>query len=449
MIPNLWQLLGLRPSLRRFAFLAGALLLAACAETVSEPVATSQPAVEAPAAGSTQPADTPLTQNPLVPAEPARSKVALLLPLSGDNGNLGKEMLDSAQLALFDLGSDKVELLPHDTQGTVAGAREAARAAQRDQVSLVIGPLFGRDAQAIRADGSIAGIPMLTFSTDWTLAGGGTYVLGFLPFEQVQRIADFAAARGAHRFAVLASQDAYGDAAVESLKQELGPLSSELVRETRFQADGRDMEIAIRSLTNADAYQQDIQAQMQALDGRTDDIAAAARQRLQSAPPTGEPDFDALLLPLSPAQLQIAAPLLAKYGIDSQRVMLLGTGLWDGEGLGTNQPGLVGAFFAAAPRDARNAFEARFQSVYGHKPPRLATLSYDATALAVVLAHDGNADPFGPAAFANAVGFAGVDGIFRFDSTGLIKRGLAVYEVTDSGVTVADPAPASFQALTN
>ena len=110
-------------------------------------------------------------------------------------------------------------------------------------------------------------------------------------------------------------------------------------------------------------------------------------------------------------------------------------------------PALVGGWYAAPDAAARRDFEQRFESVYGRRPPRLATLAYDAAALAAVLARNGGPAPFDPLALTNPNGFAGVDGIFRLRPEGLVERGLSVMEITPGGNRVIDPAPSSFQAL--
>jgi len=51
------------------------------------------------------------------PEGPPRNRVGLLLPLSGGNRQLGEQLLNAAQLALFDLGDNALELLPRDTRG--------------------------------------------------------------------------------------------------------------------------------------------------------------------------------------------------------------------------------------------------------------------------------------------------------------------------------------------
>ncbi|MDH3597303.1 MAG: penicillin-binding protein activator, partial [Rhodospirillales bacterium] len=86
-------------------------------------------------------------------------------------------------------------------------------------------------------------------------------------------------------------------------------------------------------------------------------------------------------------------------------------------------------------------------------PIRIASLAYDATALAAVLTRNatetGRAPDFSRAALTQASGFAGMDGIFRFLPNGEIQRGLAVLEMTKDGLVVLDPAPQSFEELIN
>ena len=70
------------------------------------------------------------------------ARVGLLVPLTGRAANVGKEIMNAAQLALFDFAGPRYELLPYDTQSTPEGAVQAARYAISDGVSIVIGPLL-------------------------------------------------------------------------------------------------------------------------------------------------------------------------------------------------------------------------------------------------------------------------------------------------------------------
>ena len=151
---------------------------------------------------STVKAPAPTTQAPqapvaTVPVAPQTMKVAILLPLSGSSAAIGQAMLESAQMALFDLAGDRFELLPRDTKGTPTGAADAARQAIAEGASLILGPLFAADVAAVKPVAQSAGVDVLAFTNDWTQAGNGTYVLGFVPADQVTRVIGFARSRGA------------------------------------------------------------------------------------------------------------------------------------------------------------------------------------------------------------------------------------------------------------
>jgi branched-chain amino acid transport system substrate-binding protein len=156
--------------------------------------------------------------------------------------------------------------------------------------------------------------------------------------------------------------------------------------------------------------------------------------------------FDALLVPEGGNQLKQIARKLTAAGLDTKATRLLGSGLWDVPDIG-DEPALAGGWFAASPPDAGRDFERRYRATYGRDPPRLASLGYDAAALAAVLARGQGGPPFSREAILNPNGFTGVDGLFRFTPQGLVQRALAVLEVEPQGNVVVSPAPQSFQDL--
>jgi ABC-type branched-subunit amino acid transport system substrate-binding protein len=110
-----------------FAVLAAAALDACGPPTAPAPLVAPQPPY--------------ITPSPIPPPETERAgpvKIGLLLPLSGPNAELGKAMLDAAQLALFERGGDRLTLVPRDTRGTAGCAADAARAAIADGAGIIL-----------------------------------------------------------------------------------------------------------------------------------------------------------------------------------------------------------------------------------------------------------------------------------------------------------------------
>lgn len=344
---------------------------------------------------------------PLVPeqggqqAMQVKSKVALLLPLSGRGKETGEAMLNASMLAMNDLGaSDLFELMPEDTG---PGASVAVQKSLANGAGLILGPVFSDDTKAVAPLAVQRGVPVVSFSTDTTAAVGSTFLMGFVPQTQVEQILDYAAARGLTRIALIAPRDAYGDA-----------VAATFYSHVRF-----------RGYSNAGLL-------------RYEGVSAPSPEQfaaLRQAAPTA-----VLIAAAGPQAAKISAALSAQ-GMSPQMVKRLGTGLWD-DLSAQRQPELQGAWYAASTPDLRVRFERRYRETYGATPPRLASLAYDATALAVVLSKTGKG--FGRSTLTNPNGFAGIDGIFRFRMDGLAERGLGILEIGGQSARVIQPAATSF-----
>lgn len=371
-----------------------ALTLAACGPRVAEPPPPTQP---------TLPVETPM---PELPAAPERTRVGLLLPLSGDAADIGQAMLNAAQMAVFDTGNDDFELLPRDTAG---GAGRAAEAALSQGADLILGPLFATDVPQVRTVARSANIMVVAFTTDETVAGGNVLVMGILPSAQVDRVVGFTLDQQGQRIALLAPDNRYGEAVERALRDSVSRRGGEVTRVQRYRPEARDLSGQLAVLAEPDSF--------------------------------GALPFDALLIADGLGRLRSLGPALGQYDLD--RVQLLGTGLWDDPEIGQVAQ-LEGGWFAAPDPSLRRDFEQRYARAFGQTPPRLATLAYDAVALAAVLATTPGGPRYDRTELTDPSGFAGVDGIFRFGSDGIVQRGLAVLEISPFGARIVDGAPPSF-----
>ncbi len=415
--------------------------------TSTAPVSTLQSV--APGRGSVLPPNQLIPGLAGLPPRPAADasglvRVALLLPLSGQSAPVGQALLNAAQMALFDVGDEHLVLQAYDSQGTPEGAVEAATKALAQGAQLILGPVFSGEAKAIAAQAATAGVNIVAFSTDPTIASSHVFVMGFLVQEQVRQIVAYATAQGLKRIAVLAPDTAYGQSVVEALKQYVPARGGQLSKVSFYQADGKNLNEVVRQLAAFDRRKQELEQQRAELAGKDDEISQLALKRLERLETVGEVDFDAVLLPDQGTRLTQAATLLPFFDIDPGRVQLLGTLLWNTQGLG-REPVMVGGAFPAPPPDSTRQFFARYREYYGQAPPSIATHGYDSVALAAVLARTAGPNAFSAEALTAATGFAGVDGIFRFLPTGFSQRGFAIMQVTRDGSTVVQPAPTTFE----
>lgn len=372
-------------------------------------------------------------------ASPGQKLVGLLLPLTGQAASLGQAMQDAAMLATYEMAGDDVMLRFYDTGGTPEGAAAAARGAIDEGARLLIGPLYAAEAREVAPIVAQAGVNALAFSNDRSVAGPSLNILGFLPEAQVIRVVAYARSKQIEKFAVIAPSNDYGNAIVNGLRAALEAYGGQLVEAAMYDPATEDLTPVVRNLAHYDGKRR---AAIQQLQGKNDAASKAALRALQDQI-SAEMGFDAVLIAESGARLRALAPLLPYYDIDPAKIRFLGTAQWDDPNLG-NEPSLVGAWFASPPPDARAAFDKRYEETFKRRPPRLASLAYDAAALAAVVARGRG---FGPEALRQPTGYAGVDGIFRLRADGLVDRGLSVQEVLPKGSKMIDPPPDSFEGM--
>lgn len=373
-------------------------------------------------------------------------KIAILLPLSGASANIGAALLDAAQMALFDVGDDRIILLPKDTRGTPESAARAARDALAEGAELILGPVFSRSVAAAAPIAQQHGVNMIAFSTDRSVAGRGVFLFGFLPREQVDRVVQYAVSQGLMRFAALVPETAYGNAILDALHQATRRRGAAVVQVETYPDDGENPHQAVRRLASYEARRKALMQERKRLKSSKDPGAEALLERLEGLETLGELDYDAVIVPEGGDRLRSVALLLPYYDIDPGKIRFLGTGLWDDETIG-REPALVGGWFAAVPPDLSKTFADRYAGVYTHRPPRIASIAYDAMALAALIAAEpslGGEGRFSASKFTAATGFTGANGLFRLRSDGLAERGLAVVEVRRDGPRVIDPPPDTF-----
>ena len=380
---------------------------------------------------------------------PARLKinVGIMLPLSGQTGEFGQTLLNAATLALFDAKDKRIEIYPVDTQGTPEGTLRAMDQMVENKVDIIIGPLFSENIKVAHPIAKSINIKMIGFSTDHDVAGDGVYLLSFRPEEQVSRIIRYASSQRYEKFAALIPDTLYGGRVINVLEPLVASEFNDLVAMEVYPSDASLLDDPVKRIANYDFRRQEFVDEMSFLRslGRNDDMGQEFINEIRNLETLGDVNFDAILLPEGGSMLGSLAPLLSYYEIDLSKVKVLGTGLWQDQML-FNEPQLQGGWFAAPENDLANDFIRRYQTAFSKTPPRLVTLGYDAMALVANIIRHQRSPNFSNRVITNPNGFVGLDGIFRFHRTGLVERGLAVYEVTTSAFNKIDDAPRSFVA---
>ena len=369
-------------------------ILAGCAVVPKGPPKT----VEAP------PPVTEIPTTPQLPTDVARHRIALLVPMSGANAGVGEAISNAATLAVLDTGGKTVRITTYDT---ATGATAAAQKAIADGNKLILGPLLAEDVRAVSLVGRAAKIPLISFSNDISVAGNGTYLMGFVPTQSIDRVVGHARAAGMTRFAGLIPNGLYGQRASAALLRSVQAAGGQVVS-------------------------------MQSFDRSAGSITAAINKMAQSSA------YDAVLIADSGRVALQAVPIIRRSGGATAKI--IGTELWNTESTLSQSAAMQGAWFASVSDSLYTRLAAKYRTRFGKAPYRLGSLGYDAVLLINNVAPRwkvGTAFPTN--LLVDSGGFDGIDGAFRFGRDGVAERALEVQQVNPAGFTVVAPAPRVFE----
>ncbi|AIL13608.1 hypothetical protein IM40_09150 [Candidatus Paracaedimonas acanthamoebae] len=321
-----------------------------------------------------------------------KRKVGVLLPLSGSHAALGHFLRQATELSFFEHPTEEIELVYKDTEGAPQGALKAAQECMNENIEAIIGPVFSAEVKAIKPFLKAHQLPLLSFSNDIKMAEQGIFMFGFSPQAQVREILEYASHQNLNRIAALVPKTAYGDSLSHELKKETATRHLTLVGLIPYEGQGENLKTELDHLKHI--------------------------------------SYDALFIPVGGKELKNLFQNLDYYAFDYSHHQLLGTTLWESKEAPSQ---LLGSWYAAPTPETYQAFESRFEKIYGAAPQRMASLGYDAI---VALSHAIKEAPTKRLSFRDFIktdGFYGANGFFRLKEDGSVERTFFIFKWTEQG----------------
>ncbi|HNW16930.1 MAG TPA: penicillin-binding protein activator [Sphingorhabdus lacus] len=342
---------------------------------------------------------------PVVSPDPldGMHRVALLLPLTGPDGDVGLSLANATALALTDTKSTNIQLTTYDTN---LGVTAATNRAVADGNKVILGPLRGDQVLEVANIARPKNIPILSFSNDIGVAGRNVFLLGHLPNQSIDRAVRYARMKGFSRFGALVPKSTYGQRAYATLTQSVRAAGGTLVGVEEVEGGAASVDAATKRLSALGA-------------------------------------MDVVLVADSGRAALVTVPALRRNGLRNAKV--LGTDLWNIDGSLASNSTMYGAWFASVSDTLYNQYAAKYRTRFGRAPLRLSSLGYDSILLMARVARNwrpGTAFPVSQ--LTDPQGFIGVDGAFRFMANGLTERMLEVQEIQAGKFVTIDPAPTAF-----
>jgi ABC-type branched-subunit amino acid transport system substrate-binding protein len=332
----------------------------------------------------------------------SKFKVALMVPLSGATQSIGNSIAKAAQMAIKDDVGSAIDLQMIDTGSEQFISSEAVNKLRSTHYNMVIGPLFAdhvRDVIKLIATET----PIISLSNDTSLVGpNNLYLAGFSPQQQIERVSKYAANLGYKKIYALLPENRYGSVIEKSLIESSNAGSYELSKVLFYNG--------IESMKEA-----------------TNQLVAAVMPKAMGLNDLASPSNErkSILIPEGGAHLRAIMQYISQNkGDDIYSLKFLGSSQWSEQEVGSI-PELNHSLIAVSSPLLLHEFRRRYTNQHGDKPVDIAILGYDITKLAIILSNSPNQLN---SQLKKKEGFSGYSGPFRFISSGVVQRNLAIVE---------------------
>jgi ABC-type branched-subunit amino acid transport system substrate-binding protein len=357
-----------------------------------------------------------------------KTKVAVFVPLSGKNKELGTQLANSAILSLFDNDSgNNIELVLIDSKEDSQETAKAFKEVVNRKIKIVIGPIFSQSIEAIEKDVKQHEITVISFSNNHQLLGkiygqGGIFLSGVILEQQLDKIVGYAVSKGKNSFSIISPNNPYGMTIANFLKKIAKGKEGVFVSSEFYEPNEKSIEQSVQRIVGSFTV--------------PSKLAEGGGNKLKKDFVPNEYDKiypQIILINDSGKNLSKIASLIRKFDKEERNFQLIGTNQWD-DGFSITDKNLNGSWFVSSEREKFSNFEKSYYQAYGKFPPRISSIAYDMVSViaGIIEKNQGKhlvASDFISYTDVQKNGFDGIDGLFRFLPNGLVQRNLAVLEI--------------------
>ena len=360
--------------------------------------------------------------------------MTVLLPLSGDNAQIGDTIRSAISLAALQNAPDTLNVSFYDSVSDIDTTMQTILSSNPD---IIIGPVFSSDANIVRRN-KPSQLPVLSFTSDAQSVGDGVMSVSLIPSNGVETIIREMKSDDVRNFIIIAPDTnsghmMAGTATVASEYYEL-PLTgifyykehdSESIKQTsvaasmntaRTMAHTRARQVLSDILTNerlTTVEKSNLNLQLEKL-SKTDTL--------------GSVPYDAILFLGNGEDTKSLVSFLRYYNVGANDARFYGTTMWDGSDIASDFT-MMGSKYASLP-STDSKFTELYTQTYGVAPTRLASFGYDAANMAIGMIYSNQPNSV---YLMSPSGYIGTSGLYRLLPNGLSERALNIVKLNGGG----------------
>ncbi len=366
--------------------------------------------------------------------------VGVLLPLTGENKQIGKSILNALELALFQTDSSRINLIIEDTKADPVITEKIFKSLLDNKVKIFIGPLYSNSLASIQRNTLEQNVDLFALTNNTNLAKKGVWIFGIDPQQQTRSILNFLIETGNKKIGFLLPDNSYGYLIYDVMLKSLSDFNIKPAKVEFFIEDIDSQRQAAKKISRGfERYENYLKSLEEENEKKIN------TKELELEKPVEQPvekPLDSIFIAASGQALTILASQLQYSNVDPKKVIYAGISSWEDESI-LQEPALNNSFFSATTDFLQEDIIKTYSIAYGNDMPKVAMVAYDILSLlSSVIKENGELKIN---YLLNENGYIGLRGLFRLKSNGLVERTFQIKKIENSKFKTFKKAPKFFK----
>ena len=354
-------------------------------------------------------------------SEESKTKIGVLVPLSGENAFLGKQILNSIRLALIDIKNNDIEIYPKDTQSDPDMTLRSALEFEQMGISLVIGPVFYKNLLFLD---KVKNITFLSLTNKTLNLPKNIISSGINSSSQLNTVKKFLEDNEIKKTIFLIPNLNYDLEIKSGIKES----KIKFFKKYNYDIDPTKLTKQIEKITNYEIRKQNLLDEISRVKNSDDQNKEKIIENLEKKYTLGNVKFDSIIIADFNESLKSVVTSLLYTDVSPKNKYVITLNQWFDESL-LKEKNLQPIYYPSINKQNLDAFNEKFFKNFNYRPNYLSLLSYDLIGLIYYLSLKNEALEISKS-FKTQNTFKGKIGVFEIKDN-KINHQLNFYEISN------------------
>jgi hypothetical protein len=352
-------------------------------------------------------------------------KIGILAPMTGPNKNLGQSIIKSIRLAVKDIDSNLIEVIPKDTSSTPEKTLQSANELKEMGVRIVIGPIFYENLMYLD---EINDLTFLSLTNKTLDLPKNVISAGINSTSQLNTIKKFIKETNINRTIFLTPIQDYEF----EIKKGIENSKIKIFKNYDYNIEPTKLTEQIEEITNYRIRKQNLEDEITRIKNSNDSNKENKIKKLKQRYTLGGLNFDAVIIADFDKSLKSVTTSLLYTDVSPKKKYFITLNQWFDQSL-LNEVNIQPIFYPSINKDNFENYKKKFFREFDEYPSHLSLLSYDLVGLIYYLSSKNDFLTTGKL-FKVKNSFKGMMGIFDIKNNKINHR-LNFYKVEDKKLT--------------